>query len=43
MYYICEADKPSKIAEFFNIVKLDNNQIILPLDKTSFDEKTSYK
>lgn len=43
MYYICETDKPSKIAEFFNIVKLDNNHIILPIDKTNIDEKTSYK
>lgn len=43
MYYICETDKPSKIAEFFSIVKLDNNHIILPIAKTNFDEKTSYK
>ncbi len=43
MYYICETDKPSKIAEFFSIVKLDNNHIILPITKTNIDEKTSYK
>lgn len=43
MYYICEIDKPSKIAEFFSIVKLDNNHIILPIAKTNIDEKTSYK
>ena len=43
MYYICETDKPSKIAEFFSIVKLDNNHIILPTAKTNIDEKTSYK
>lgn len=43
MYYICETDKPSKIAEFFSIVKLDNNHIILPIAKTNIDEKTSYK
>lgn len=43
MYYICETDKPSKIAEFFSIVKLGNNHIILPIAKTNIDEKTSYK
>lgn len=43
MYYICETDKPSKIAEFFSIVKLDNNHIILPIAKTNIDEKISYK
>ena len=43
MYYICETDKPSKIAEFFSIGKLDNNHIILPITKTNIDEKTSYK
>lgn len=43
MYYICETDKPSKIAKFFSIVKLDNNHIILPIAKTNIDEKTSYK
>ena len=43
MYYICETDKPSKIAGFFSIVKLDNNHIILPIAKTNIDEKTSYK
>ena len=51
MYYICETDKPSKIAEFFSIVKLDNNHIILPITKTNskkivlskkIKEQTSY-
>lgn len=33
MYYIEESDKPSKIEEWFNIVKLKNNRIILPNKK----------
>ena len=33
MYYIEQADKPSKIEEWFNIVKLKNNRIILPNKK----------
>lgn len=31
MYYIQEADKPKKIARLFNIVKLENDKIILPI------------
>ena len=33
MYYIEQADKPSKIEEWFKIVKLKNNRIILPNQK----------
>ena len=43
MYYIKENDKPSKFAEFFHIVKLENDTIILPILSTSLDEKTAYK
>ena len=43
MYYIKETDKPSKFAEFFHIVKLENDTIILPILGTSLDEKTAYK
>ena len=43
MYYIKETDKPSKIAEWLHIVKLENDTIILPITKTSLDEKTVYK
>ena len=43
MYYIKETDKPSKFAEFFHIVKLENDTIILPILSTSLDEKTAYK
>ncbi len=42
MYYIQESDKLSKIARFFNIVKLENNHIILPITQTSIDEKKAY-
>ena len=43
MYYIKENDKPSKITEWLHIVKLENNMIILPIKKTSLDEKTAYQ
>lgn len=43
MYYIREIDKPSKIAEWLNIVRLENDNIILPITKTSLEEKTAYK
>ena len=43
MYYIKETDKPSKIAEWLHIVKLENDTIILPITETSLDEKTAYK
>lgn len=43
MYYIKETDKPSKIAKWLHIVKLENETIILPITKTSLDEKMAYK
>ena len=43
MYYIKEVDKLSKFAEFFHIVKLENDRIVLPITETSLDEKTAYK
>ncbi len=43
MYYIKECDKPSKLLEFFNIVKLENDNIIIPITKTSLEEKIAYK
>lgn len=43
MYYIKETDKPSKIAECFHLVKLENDTIILPITETSLDEKTAYR
>lgn len=32
MYYICETDKPNFIREFFSMVKIEENQIILPIN-----------
>lgn len=32
MYYIQESDKPSKILQIFNILKLQGNRIILPIN-----------
>ena len=43
MYYIKEADKLSKIAEWFHMVKLENDTITLPITETSLEEKTAYK
>ena len=43
MYYIQETDKPSKIAKFFSIVKLENNNIILPISQINMNEKMEYK
>ena len=39
MYYIKEADKPNKLVECLHIVKLENDRILLPITKTSLDEK----
>ena len=33
MYYIHEADKPNIILKMFNIIKLETNQIIIPIEK----------
>ena len=43
MYYIKEADKPNKLVECLHIVKLENDRILLPITKTSLDEKIAYK
>ncbi len=47
MYYIQEADKPNFILNIlfniFNIVKLQNNSIILPIDKKEMSEKKAEK
>lgn len=32
MYYIQETDKPNSILKLFNIVKLKENKIILPIE-----------
>lgn len=43
MYYIQETDKLNKIEKWFHIVKLENDHIILPIVKTSLDDKMAYK
>ena len=43
MYYIKETDKPNKLAQWFHMVKLKNDTVILPITKTSLEEKTAYK
>ena len=44
MYYIQESDKLNKIKEFFNIVKLENNYIILPVESSKeINERQAYK
>ena len=42
MYYIKETDKPNKIIEWLNIVKLENDKILLPITEPKLDEKTAY-
>ena len=43
MYYIQETDKLNKIEKWFHIVKLENDHIILPIVKTSLDDKPAYR
>ena len=43
MYFIKETDKPSKILRFFNVVKLDKDKIVLPIQDEQIDEKQAQK
>lgn len=43
MYYIQEADKPSKIFEFFNIIKVQDDKIILPINEKIKNQKRAEK
>lgn len=43
MYYIQETDKPSFWLRFFNIIKLHDNKIILPIRNENIDEKKQKK
>ena len=38
MYYIQETDKPNKLFEFFNIIKLQDDKIILPINNEIKDK-----
>ena len=39
MYYIQETDKPSFIHKKLNIVKIDNDKIILPINEEKISDK----
>lgn len=43
MYFIKETDKPSKILKLFNIVKIEHDKIILPINDEKIEEKQSQK
>lgn len=43
MYYIQEADKLSWLSKTFNIIKLDNDKIILPIKADEISEKKAQK
>ncbi len=43
MYYIQEIDKPSWLSKTFNIVKLENNRIILPIEADKISDKKAQK
>lgn len=43
MYYIQETDKPSKIFEFFNIIKVQDDKIILPINEKIRSQKRAEK
>ena len=43
MYYIEEADKPNLIEKKFNIVKLEGNKIIIPIDTKKEDKNVEIK
>ena len=43
MYYIQEIDKPSWLSKTFNIVKLENNRIILPIETDKISDKKAQK
>ena len=43
MYFIKETDKPSKILKFVNVIKLDSDKIILPIQDEQIDEKQAQK
>ena len=43
MYYIQETDKPSKIFEFFNIIKVQDDKIILPINEKIKNQKRTEK
>ena len=43
MYYIQETDKPNKFLKLFNVIKLQEDKIILPIDEEKITNKTAEK
>ena len=43
MYYIQESDKPNKLIGFLNIIKLEEEDIFLPITDKNINEKKEYK
>lgn len=43
MYYIQEADKPKKLFKIFNIIQMEGNKIILPIDEKEIESKKIQK
>lgn len=43
MYYVQEIDKPNLLYQIFNIVKLKDNKIILPINKEKISDKKAKK
>ena len=43
MYYIQESDKPNKLIGFLNIIKLKEEEILLPITNKNINEKKEYK
>lgn len=43
LYYIQEADKPSYIQKLFNMIELEGNKIILPIDEKGMKSKQAQK
>ena len=39
MFFIQECDKPNKISKMFNILKLEQDKIILPIDEEKLEIK----
>ena len=43
MFFIQECDKPNKISKMFNILKLEQDKIILPIDEEKLEIKKANK
>ena len=43
MYYIQENDKLKMLEKLFSVVKIEDDNIIMPLKNNEFNDKTAYK